>query len=155
MSVIFHSTMMVLVEVAGDSVFFDLGPDTSLCEGELLFLDVTTPTAIYQWSNGPTTPDLTIDRGGIYAVTVTRTDTFCISSDKIFVSYTQFPRVNLGPDIELCEGQDTMLNAFFEEAESYEWQNGVTTDTLVVNQEGLYSVNVVQQMWDRFRSDPG
>ena len=135
----------VMVDVAGDSVFFDLGPDTSLCEGELLFLDVTTPTATYQWSNGPTTPNLTIDRSGIYAVTVTRTDTFCISSDKIFASYTRLPQVDLGPNIELCEGQDTVLNAFFAEAESYEWQTGADTDTLVVDEEGIYSVSVINK----------
>lgn len=48
----------VRVAVAGDSVFFDLGVDTTLCRGQVLVLDATTPTAIYQWSGGTTAPTL-------------------------------------------------------------------------------------------------
>lgn len=131
----------VTVEVAGDSVFFDLGPDTMLCSGEQLILDVTTPTAVYQWSNGADTPQLAISNQGLHAVTVTRTDTFCISSDKIFIDIVPSPMVDLGPDLDLCEGESTVLYAGFQLADYY-WQDGSTLDSLVVSQSGEYQVTL-------------
>lgn len=131
----------VTVEVAGDSVFFDLGPDTMLCSGEQLHLDVTTPTATYQWSNGITTPQVTVDMEGTYAVTVTRTDTFCISSDKIRVGVVPTPSVDLGPDLDLCEGESAVLRSGFQPAD-YRWQDGSTQDSLVVNQSGDYQLTL-------------
>ena len=52
------------------------------------------------------------------------------------------PIVNLGGDIELCNGQTTTLNAFAESATEYLWSTGSTDAQLLVNQSGIYSVEV-------------
>lgn len=129
----------VLVTVTGDSTFFDLGPDTTLCEGTDLLLDVTTPTATYQWSTGATTPTLLANYPGDFRVTVTRTDTICTSEDAIHIDYRPVAQVELGPDTTLCLEQEITLFAAFPEATT-EWQNGARTDSLRVSSSGLYSV---------------
>ncbi|MEL6140750.1 MAG: gliding motility-associated C-terminal domain-containing protein, partial [Bacteroidota bacterium] len=127
------------VVVAGDSVFFDLGPDTTLCEGEGLRVDVTTPTARYEWSDstlsGPTPILVGADT---YSVTVTRTDTFCTAADRVQIDYRPFPVLDLGPDTTLCRGELFPLIAVFPEATAF-LDDGTPFDTLYVSRTGLYS----------------
>ncbi|KAA3635145.1 MAG: hypothetical protein DWQ02_10310 [Bacteroidetes bacterium] len=132
----------VLVEVAGDSVFFDLGPDTMLCESNLLNLDVTTPTATYMWNDGSQEPVYNVSQSGTYMVTVTRTDTFCISTDRVTVDYTELPEVELGGDAVLCFNQKITLNAGHPLAETYLWQDGSSGNFLEVSTPGYYWVEL-------------
>ncbi len=129
----------ILVEVAGDSVFFDLGPDTTICKETPLLLDVTTPTAIYQWTTGATTPALAISTGGTFGVTVTRTDTFCTSVDFIDIEQLRLPVIELGPDTSLCLDESLTLYANYPDTE-YLWQDGSDLDSLFVREAGTYSV---------------
>ncbi len=123
------------VTVAGDSVFFELGPDTTLCDLETLLLDVTTPTAQYLWSNGSTRPDFLVQFPGYYAVTVTRTDTFCMAEDRIHVDYRYLPVFQLGPDTTLCLGEVIQISASYPGATNL-WSDGSTGDTVLVTNEG-------------------
>jgi gliding motility-associated-like protein len=132
----------VLVSVAGDSVFFDIGQDTTLCEGQPLRLDAATPTAVYEWSTGANTPAVTVNEPGIYSVTVTRTDTICTASDWIEIDYRGLPQAGLGPDTTLCLGEDILLRSPFPEA-SYLWNTGATSDSLLVRTPGRYSISVI------------
>jgi len=61
-----------------------LGNDTSLCEGDSLVLDVTTPMATYEWQDGSTSPTFTVDTAGIYWAAVTDSNG-CVSIDSITV----------------------------------------------------------------------
>ena len=49
--------------------------------------------------------------------------------------------VNLGPDTNICHGKTITLNAG-SGFSAYSWQNGTTSQTLVANATGTYSVNV-------------
>lgn len=131
----------VTVTVAGDSVFFDLGPDTLMCTGQTLLLDATTPHATYQWLDGATGPTYNVFSPGYYGVTVSRTDTFCIASDWVDVRYRPLLDVDLGPDTTLCLGQTLLLNAAFPDA-SYIWQDGATDSTYTIRSTGLYQVTL-------------
>ncbi len=131
----------ILVEVAGDSVFFDLGPDTTICKETPLLLDVTTPTAIYEWTTGATTPTLLINDQGTFGVTVTRTDTFCTSVDFIDIEQLQLPVIDLGPDTTLCLKETITLHAGYPDSEIH-WQDGSSLDSLFIRDTGTYSVTV-------------
>lgn len=131
----------VLVSVAGNPVFFDLGPDTTLCQGEPLTVSAATPTATYQWADGRTAPTLSLTESGLYAVTVTRTDTFCIAADEIDVTFVSLPTAELPADTALCQGQSLVLRADFAPAD-YTWADGQKTDTLLVTESGTYSLSV-------------
>lgn len=134
----------VRVEVAGDSVFFELGPpDTAICQGETLLLDATSSSATYQWNTGAQTPTLTVEEG-FYSVTVTKTDTFCIADGQINISTIPLPRLDLGPDTTLCEGQSVLLKADFTFGE-LRWQDGSTTDSLRASHTGVYELTVFNE----------
>lgn len=129
------------VTVAGDSVFFDLGPDTTLCDLETLKLDVTTPTAEYIWSDGSTRPDFLVQFPGYYAVTVTRTDTFCRAEDRISIDYKYLPVFQLGPDTTLCFGEVIQLSAAYPGATN-RWSDGSAGDTILVTNQGPVTLSM-------------
>lgn len=129
----------VTVEIAGDSVFFDLGPDTSFCEGSSFQLDATTPTAIYEWSTGDTAPILESIYPGLYSVTVTRTDTFCTAIDWVTLSKRFPPLLEQKTDTSFCPGDSLLLSYSFEPA-SYEWSSGEKSNRIMVREAGSYSV---------------
>lgn len=135
-------TDSIQVSFDGISATFDLGENINLCENDILVLDAETAGAdSYIWSNGATTAQTTASEAGIYSVTVSDicgqniVDSLTITSDNL-------PIVNLGEDIELCNGQNTTLNAFAESATEYLWSTGSTDAQLLVNQSGIYSVEV-------------
>lgn len=63
----------------------DLGPDTTILQGETLVLDAGFAGAAYEWSTGDTTQTITVDSAGIYSVIV-YDKSGCPSSDNITVN---------------------------------------------------------------------
>jgi len=120
----------------------ELGADQVLCPGETTVLDVTGPGLSYVWSNGATTPTITVSTGGIYSVTVTNA-AGCSATDVVVITYATPGAVELGPDVALCSGESSTLDATLAGA-TYLWNTGATTPTLTVNTAGTYSVVVTQ-----------
>jgi len=137
---IFYDNMVL--EVLGDSLRLDIGRDTFVCEGLALRLDAAATNAVYQWSDGSTQPFLDVTDAGIYAVTVTKTDTFCIGTDMIEIARILQPTVALGADTLLCNDQTFTLQATAPQNDHYRWQNGSTLDTFIVSAAGLYEATV-------------
>ncbi|MFT5382985.1 MAG: gliding motility-associated-like protein [Saprospiraceae bacterium] len=50
--------------------------------------------------------------------------------------------IDIGPDSVLCEGETLLLDASFEDAISYVWNDGSTNPSLDVSSSGLYTVTV-------------
>ncbi|MFK7786322.1 MAG: hypothetical protein AB8B56_14475, partial [Crocinitomicaceae bacterium] len=115
------------------------GNDTTLCTGEILTLDATTPGATYLWQNGTTNPTYTVNTPGIYWVEVTELCGTYI--DSIEVNYAPPVLVNLGADTTICSGSSFTLDATFPGA-TYSWQDGTTNPTYTVNGQGLFWVDV-------------
>lgn len=68
------------------SPLFELGPDTTLIQGNVLTLMAGTFTgATYIWNSGATTNTITVDQTGLYAATVTDSNG-CQASDSIQVN---------------------------------------------------------------------
>ncbi|MBK8339794.1 MAG: hypothetical protein IPK99_07255 [Flavobacteriales bacterium] len=87
----------------------DLGPDQTVCAGDVVTLDATLPGATYLWDNGSTAATRNVSAAGNYSVTVTANG--CSNSDAVNINYTPLPVVNLGPDVTLCAGEQVVLNA--------------------------------------------
>lgn len=117
----------------------DLGNDTTLCQGESIFLDATTAGASYLWSDNSTGATLLADQEGTYWATVTANG--CSTTDSIHVALTHLPRIDAGPEPTLCRGGTLVLDATTANA-TYGWQDGSTGPTFTVHQEGNYSVTV-------------
>ncbi|RMF30438.1 MAG: hypothetical protein D6765_03155 [Bacteroidetes bacterium] len=120
----------------------DLGPDLSLCEGETLTLDASTPGADdYSWSNGSTAPSILVNGEGTYSVTVSNV---CFSdSDEIVITFgNEPPPLELGDSLLLCSGESLTLDASLSSAIAYSWNDGLATPTRTITQEGTYAVTV-------------
>jgi hypothetical protein len=61
----------VYVEFGTGNIQVDLGPDTSLCDGDIITLDAGSGFATYEWSTSETSQTLEVSLPGDYAVTVT------------------------------------------------------------------------------------
>lgn len=117
----------------------DLGPDETLCAGETLTLDATTPGATYVWQDGSTAPTFTVSGPGTYGVSVLLNG--CTASDAVDVAYNPLPVVDLGPDVTLCAGEQTTFDATTAGA-TYLWQDGSTGPTFTTGTAGSYSATV-------------
>ena len=92
----------------------------------------------YQWSNGQTTPQITVNSNNSYSVTVTTAEG-CTGSAVSFVEVSQNISLNLGDDFTACEPMP--LYAGFGYA-SYLWNTGETSPSITATQSGTYSVIV-------------
>jgi gliding motility-associated-like protein len=118
----------------------DLGIDPGLCEGEVHPLDAGNPGSDYDWSTEQTAQTINVTQSGTYSVEVI--DGFgCINSDDILLTFHTNPVLNLPADTTICEDQFIVLDA--ENTGSlFNWSNNAGTQTITVNQAGVYSVEV-------------
>ena len=151
-------TVTVYVDYSHENV--DFGPDQHLCINDTLSLDATVANATsYQWSRngtdipGATNPTYDVTQPGTYAVYVEIG--MCSTTDTIQVFYADYPQVDLGPDIEACEGETITLDATPSNQhgnEAYEWSkdgttiSGATSPTLDVTETGTYVATVTNDV---------
>jgi gliding motility-associated-like protein len=125
-----------------------ISPNTTICNGESIQLNISGGSN-YEWS-----PALTLDDSNSAnpIATPTENTTYTVSGEggecggggtaSVTINIDDF-NFSLGPDIINCvtaEGQT--LNAG-EEAQSYLWNTGETTQTINATTTGDYTVNVV------------
>ena len=113
----------------------DLGPDTTLCEGEQITLDAGNPGSSYSWSNGSATQQLLVSSSNTYIVLVD--DGFCVGSDTVKVDVAEFD--NLQSTVSICTRFEVVLEAQ-KNGTAYLWSNGATTNTITVQDTGVYWV---------------
>ncbi|MCB9236093.1 MAG: T9SS type A sorting domain-containing protein [Bacteroidia bacterium] len=118
----------------------NLGNDTTICTGDTLVLDAQNATGIYAWSTLETTQTIQVSSAGTYSVTVTDTNT-CSSSDTLVLNLFVLPVVDLGNDTTICTGDSLTLDAGNAGA-SFAWSTTETSQTIVINSAGSYSVTV-------------
>ncbi len=114
--------------------------NTGFCKGKNVTLTALSTAALYQWSNGATTKEITINTPGNYIVTITGSNACKNSASKTLI---QFPEINfqiLG-DTSFCEGASTTLSTTGSFA-SYVWNNLSNTAINTVNKEDNVSVTV-------------
>lgn len=116
-----------------------LGSDTSLCSGGNLVLNAGNPGANYTWSTGATTPTVVVDSTGWYSVLADFTA--CQFMDSVFVGVNPLPSPFLGQDTTLCPDDFLVLDASAELG-TYLWSNGSTGANLLVDNAGVYAVEV-------------
>jgi gliding motility-associated-like protein len=67
---------------------------------------------------------------------------FCNSTDSIDITVNPIPSPGLGPNLEICQGASTLIDATSSGA-NYLWQDGTTTSsTFTAQNAGLYWVDV-------------
>ena len=112
--------------------------DTAVCAGATL--SVEQPNVLsYLWSNGATTPSITVDSAGTYQVAVTNLGCRA-ESDSFQVSIYGQSAVDFGSDSVLCELATLLLDATQPHPAQYVWQDESTNTTYTVWQDGDYWV---------------
>lgn len=104
-----------------------LGPDTSFCFGGTIQLDAGPGFAFVNWSNGDTGQTTLVNAVGYY-IALTIDSNGCNGIDTINVFQYPTPNVNLGPDIDLCNGDSILIDAG-PNYMTYLWNNFSTTQT--------------------------
>ncbi|MFZ4583173.1 MAG: T9SS type A sorting domain-containing protein, partial [Paludibacter sp.] len=106
--------------------------NTSICTGGSTILTATGGVS-YLWSNGATTPSITVSPGTttVYSVVVTGSNGCHVTLFANVVVYQQ-PVVNISPaNPRVCEGVNVTLTA--SGANSYLWSNGMVGAEIIVN----------------------
>lgn len=76
---------------------------------------------------------------GTYNVTVTDAQA-CTQVDSFVITGSEIPILELGNDIRICEGENTILDAGMQS--EYMWSTGEATQSITVDKDGDYSVTV-------------
>ncbi|HQV01587.1 MAG TPA: hypothetical protein PLO59_10530, partial [Bacteroidia bacterium] len=110
----------------------------AFCAGGSTLLDAGS-FANYQWSNGETTQTINLNTPGTYTVTVTDANG-CTASVSANVIQHALPTPSISGVLTFCAGNNTTLDAGLYV--SYQWSNGETTQTVLVNTAGAFTVTV-------------
>ncbi len=118
------------------------GPDQTICYGSTATLTATGGNSYYWLHNGATTPTVYVNPLVAASYIVTVTSTFgCADTDTVSVGINPTPVVP-GGNAFFCAGYSTILDAGIP-GMTYLWSPGDdSTQTLVVNAPGQYSVVV-------------
>ncbi len=125
------------------TVRVDLDGPTLLCNGEIRLLDAGPGYRSYSWNTGDTTRMLSVDRSGLYYVTVT-TEHGCTGvSQPVPVAVLNFepPVIQITGSTTPCSGDTVILDAG-KGYSSYLWSDGSRDQLLSIEQSGTYSVRV-------------
>lgn len=118
--------------------------DDIICEGDSVTL-TATGAATYLWNTGETTESITVSPTSTdtYSVTGTHSDS-STSQDTVTITVNALPNANAGSDVETCQGTAVTLTA--SGGTSYQWSNGSTLQSIVVNPNvtTTYTVQVTQ-----------
>lgn len=123
-------------------VDFDLGKDTSLCDGDSLVLQPSFGSGYfcYQWQNYSTAPAFTAKQTGLYVVTATNND-FCQVQDSIYINFIKplKPLITRIGDTLFASQGDYLKYQWYKDGQH------ITSDTLrytVRTSDGNYKVHV-------------
>ncbi len=107
----------------------DLGPDQTVCEGDVVVLDATPSnpdgSETYQWEkdnqviNGANNPTLQVTETGTYVATVS--NSLCTSTDTVRVYFEPLPPLDLGPDQIYCSYETATVSSNITDADNYIW----------------------------------
>jgi gliding motility-associated-like protein len=126
-----------------DSKFF-LGTDTSSCNLLTLQIGIDEISgANYFWNTGFTGSKVTVTDFGDYWLELDQNG--CKLRDTIMVTERPKPFVSLGLDTTICKYKPVILTTVSSNYDTYLWNTGETTASIMANQTGNYYVKVTQK----------
>lgn len=134
------SSDTIVVEMLAPAPMLELGPSQSLCPGDTIVFAPGIQEVSYAWNNGSIDTMMTCTTPGWVFLLVSNACGYALDSVWVMED-TQGPRIDLGPDVELCEGEELVLRGDLLGVE-YLWQDGSTTNEMVVATPGEYRVMV-------------
>ncbi|MCT4560525.1 MAG: PKD domain-containing protein [Crocinitomicaceae bacterium] len=88
----------------------DLGPDQSVCQGEVIVLNAGNPGSTYSWSNGAQSQTIQPTTSGIYSVSVV-TPEGCSGGDEVTLNFSPAPFAGQDLNLDFCQS-DGLVNLY-------------------------------------------
>lgn len=122
--------------------------ETSFYQGDSVIL-VASQGTTYFWSNGESTPTISVKESGIYTVEVSDQNNCFGSTEPIDITVLEIPnapQITLNGSPNICPGNSSKLVSNYEEGNQWlkdGWPiDGATNDHLNVNSTGTYQTQV-------------
>jgi len=125
-------------------IYFSLGNDSVLLEGQTALLKADTILPNYLWNTGDTSSQLEVIKDGFYTLQ-TINKGVCLSSDTVWVRFRPQLKVWFDADTFFtCQGDSVdLIPSVSHPVLSYLWQNGSTDSQLLAQfNQGVYFVEV-------------
>ena len=136
-------TLSIIVNaLPNDSVYLS-GPAV-FCDGDSVVITSAASGVDYNWSNGSTFSNVTIDQTLPVSVTITDQNGCVNNSDTIAVVANPLPdtSITVTGSLDLCPG-DTVTLAAQGGMNDYFWSNGTYSSSIDITQSGNYNVALV------------
>ena len=125
------------------NIQLDLGPDKSICDQTSYSIDSGNDPLLnsIKWSTGETTPEITVNKSGMYSVVVGTCDA---KTDSVRISfYDTPPAISLGDDIIECTFVPKVLKPLVDSTGfEFTWQDGSKKVTFDATGFGIFWVVV-------------
>jgi len=115
---------------------------TILCDGGSIEINIIVQANTkIEWNDGISLESRTFNQSGTYTITAEDLTTGCKNTKSIVISDFENLKAEIQGDPTFCDGESTTLT-IQPQGKSYLWNNGETTQSIVVNQSGLYSATI-------------
>jgi hypothetical protein len=140
------STPLAIAVSASPSISIAAAGPTTFCQGQSVVLNTNTNGSTFAWSNGATSPSITVNNSGLYFVTVTNAAGCSSVSNEISVNAQAsfVPTITAASTTTVCAGAFATLVA--TPGASYVWSNGQTTQGVNVGVNGPITVTVTNSL---------
>jgi len=120
-----------------------LGADTSSCNAFTMQIGIEEIFGVnYLWNTGFTGNKITTTGFGNYWLELEQNG--CKLRDTIQVTQRPKPNVSLGADTTICKYKPVILKTNSTNYDTYLWNTGEQTQSILINQTGIYYVTVIQ-----------
>ncbi len=111
----------------------NLGADYTGCGGTSALFDAGNAGSTYLWNNGATSKTISVTTDGTYSVEVTDAKG-CKGNGSVKATFIAIPSLEIGNDIDLCEGESAAVNAVVSPASSnVTWSTGESGLSITAN----------------------
>lgn len=131
------------IEVTFNALAVDLGPDTTICENEIVVLDARNQSLNYTWQDGSTNTSFTVNTPGLYSVVAS--NGICTATDAVTVNFNKKPVFDLGADKEICGGEVVILGSQLQDIYSYVWEDGSNSPTRKIDRPGTFRLTATNE----------
>jgi gliding motility-associated-like protein len=124
-----------IISTSGSDV--QIGNDTTICKGDTIAINSGISSPAYcTWNNGSHDPEIFINSAGLYWLEVNTNG--CIDRDSLFITEISPPIIQANDTAVFCI-DSLILNAGVP-TNSYLWNTGDTSSSLIITQPGTYLV---------------
>ncbi len=101
------------------------------------------PGYSYSWNTGATSQSIAVTNAGTYTVNIT-TSNGCTADSSYYINPANFSSNLITPsgNVSLCQGQALTISSIPAAGITYNWSNAQTTQSIVVNTAGNYTVTL-------------